>query len=73
MVEVDVVGLTACVGCGGSVAIGWLCGVRFVEACFDGRCEVFVGEWCDVFDGCVEPGTSPGAASGMVDTHCSGV
>ena len=49
VVKVDVVVVVACAGCGSSVASGRLRGVGLVEAHLGCRCELFVGEWRDVF------------------------
>ena len=69
----NVVGVIASAGGGGSVAVRWMFGVWFVQAHFGGCGEFIVGEWCDVVDGCVEPSASPGATRGVVDTHAPGV
>ena len=59
MIKVDVVVLVACAVFAGSVTSGWLGCVWFVESHFGGCGVFFVGEWLDVFDGRVEPSTSP--------------
>ena len=51
VVQVSVVRLVALVGCGGSVALGWLGCVWLVETYFGGCCEMFVGKRDNVVDG----------------------
>ena len=69
VVKVDVVVVVACAGCGSSVASGRLRGVGLVEAHLGCRCELFVGEWRDVFGRCVEPSSCASATGGVVYTH----